>query len=49
MTYRIYKGPDRVSAEAFLKENPVTRKFYYIIVETPEGNYCRDIQGVYKE
>ena len=48
-TYRIYKGPDRVSAQAFLKESPVTRNLYYIIVETPEGNYCRDIQGIYKE
>ena len=49
MIYRIYKGPDMVSAQAFLKENPVTRQYHYIVVETPEGNYCRDIQGIYKE
>jgi len=47
--YRIHKGPDAASAKAFLEQNPVTRKFYYIVVETPEGNYCRDIQGIYKE
>lgn len=49
MIYRIYKGPDAASAQAFLKQNPVTRQFYYLVVETPEGNYCRDIQGIYKE
>ncbi|PKM78856.1 MAG: hypothetical protein CVU88_08810, partial [Firmicutes bacterium HGW-Firmicutes-13] len=47
--YRIYKGPDAASAKAFLQQNPVTRKLYYIVVETPEGNYCRDIDGIYKE
>ena len=49
MIYRIYKGPDAASAKAFLLQNPVTKNFFYIIVETPEGNYCRDIQGMYKE
>lgn len=47
--YRIYKGPDAASAKAFLEQNPVTKQLYYIVVETPEGNYCRDIQGIYKE
>lgn len=49
MTYRIHKGPDAASAKAFLQENPVTKKLYYIVVETPEGSYCRDIDGIYKE
>ena len=47
--YRIYKGLDAVSAKAFLKEKPVNKSLYYIVVETPEGNYCRDIKGMYKE
>lgn len=47
--YRIHRGPDAASARAFLEKNPVTQQLYYIIVETPEGNYCRDIQGIYKE
>jgi hypothetical protein len=47
--YRIYKGPDAATAQAFLQENPVTKQLYYIVVETPEGNFCRDIQGIYKE
>jgi hypothetical protein len=49
MIYRIHKAPDAASAKAFLEKNPVTQQLYYIVVETPEGNYCRDIQGMYKE
>jgi hypothetical protein len=49
LIYRIYKGPDAASAKAFLDKNPVNQTLLYYIVETPEGNYCRDIQGMYKE
>ena len=49
MVYRIHKAPDAASAKAFLDEHPVPQQFHYIVVETPEGNYCRDIQGMYKE
>lgn len=49
MIYRIHQAPDAASAKAFLEQNPVNQNFYYIVVETPEGNYCRDIQGMYKE
>lgn len=49
MVYRVHKAPDAASAKAFLEQNPVARQFYYLVVETPEGNYCRDIQGMYKE
>jgi hypothetical protein len=47
--YRIYNGPDAASAKAFLDQHPVTQQLHYLIVETPEGNYCRDIEGFYKE
>lgn len=49
MIYRIHKAPNAASAMAFLQQNPVSRQLYYIVVETPEGNYCRDIDGIYKE
>lgn len=49
MIYRIHKGLDAVSAKAFLEENPVMKSLFYIVVETPEGNYCRDKDGIYKE
>ena len=48
-SYIIYKAPDADSAMAFLDKNSVTEQFVYIVVETPEGNYCRDIEGTYKE
>lgn len=49
MVYRIHKAPDAATAKAFLEQNPVTKQLFYLVVETPEGNYCRDIQGIYKE
>jgi hypothetical protein len=48
-TYRIHKGPDEASARAFLERHPVTREFLYLVVETPEGSFGRDIQGIYEE
>lgn len=48
-TYRVYKGPSRDAAMAFLKQSPVTEDLLYLVVETPEGNYCRDKTGIYKE
>ena len=47
--YRVYNGPDAASAKAFLDQHPVTQQLHYLVVETPEGNYCRDIEGFYKE
>lgn len=48
-TYRIYKAPDASTAKAFLAQNVVTKPMFYIMVETPDGNYGRDIDGIYKE
>jgi len=47
--YRVHTAPDAASAKAFLEKNPVPAKLFYLIVETPEGNYCRDVNGIYKE
>jgi len=47
--YRIHKAPDAASAKAFLEQNPVSKSLYYLVFETPEGNYCRDKDGIYKE
>ena len=49
MIYRIHRGPDAETAKAFLAQHPVHKPLYYIIVETPEGNYGRDIDGIYRE
>jgi len=48
-TYRIYRAPNAATAKTYLERNPVTRPFFYVVIETPDGNYCRDVQGIYKE
>ena len=48
-TYRVHEGPDEQSAMAWLQKNPVTQDLLYLVVETPEGNFCRDVNGIYKE
>ncbi len=48
-TYEVYTAPDKASAMAYLKTRLVTQRLYYIVVETPEGNFGRDINGFYQE
>ncbi len=48
-TYRVLKASSKANALAYLKQNPVKRPQFYIVVETPQGNFGRDIDGIYKE
>jgi phage FluMu protein Com len=48
-TYELYQGWDAESARQFLLTKQVDKQFYYIVVETPEGNWGMDIQGLYLE
>lgn len=48
-TYKIYVGQSKDSALEFLRSQSVTKNFYYIIVETPDGNWGLDINGIYQE
>ena len=48
-TYEVYKGSDAESAKDFLKNKKVNENKYYIKVETPEGNWGVDIDGLYLE
>lgn len=47
--YEVYTGPDKASAIEFLKDKPVSQKLYYVVVDTPEGSFGRDINGLYQE
>lgn len=40
---------NKPSAIAFLKDKTVTQKMYYVVVDTPEGSFGRDINGLYQE
>lgn len=48
-TYEVHKAPSKSVAMDFLKNKSVTKGLYYIIVETPEGNWGKDINGIYQE
>lgn len=47
-TYECYDADTREEAQEFLKGKPVTERLYYICVYTPEGDYGRDIDGIYQ-
>lgn len=47
--WMVYKASSKTDAMAFLSKQVVDRPSYYIIVETPEGNFGRDIDGIYQE
>jgi len=48
-TYEVYRGSNTKSARNFLKSKKVNDSQYYIKVETPEGNWGVDIDGLYLE
>ena len=48
-TYEMYRGTDAESAKDFLLTKRVDKRLYYIVVETPEGNWGVDIEGLYIE
>jgi phage FluMu protein Com len=48
-TYEIYKGADAASAKRFLLTKRVQKPQYYVLVETPEGNWGMDVKGLYLE
>ncbi len=48
-TYEVLEAPSKEAAMEYLKDHPVTKPLYYIVVETPEGNWGRDVNGIYAE
>ena len=46
-TYELYKADDTEKAKDFLLKKKVTRKFYYVEVETPNGTWGIDKDGMY--
>jgi hypothetical protein len=48
-TYELYRAPDVQAAKAFLNTKKVSEPLYYILVETPEGNWGVDTEGLYLE
>jgi phage FluMu protein Com len=48
-TYETYRAPDAESAKEFLETREVAEPQYYVVVETPEGNWGVDTLGLYLE
>lgn len=45
--YEVHRAGCKDHALAFLKKRQVDKKLYYIEVETPEGTFGRDVEGMY--
>jgi hypothetical protein len=48
-SYLTLAGSDAERAKAFLRNEHVDRRLYYIVVETPDGAWGLDIDGLYLE
>jgi hypothetical protein len=47
MTKKIYRVPNKASALAFLQGQTVSKPCTYIAVDTPEGRFGKDMDGIY--
>lgn len=48
-TYEVYKADSKTAALSFLEQKKVSQEYYYLIVETPEGNWGKDRMGMFEE
>jgi len=48
LTYEMYTARTARRARDFLNGETVTERFYYIVVETPEGDWGKSSEGLYK-
>ncbi len=45
--YDIYRCGGKTSALEFLKKTKVTKRLFYLTIETPDGCFGKDIDGIY--
>jgi hypothetical protein len=48
-TYEEWTAPSSSAAKAYLNTRTITQRQYYVVVETPEGNWGKDVAGIYQE
>ena len=46
-TYEIFEAPNKATAMKFLERATVDKPLYYLLVETPQGNFGKDNGGIY--
>ena len=49
VTYEVYKAHSAQDAREFLDGKSVTERLRYIVLDSPEGNWGKDIERLYKE
>ena len=47
--WMVYKSTSKTEAMKFLSQQTINRPSYFIVVETPDGNFGRDKDGFYQE
>jgi uncharacterized protein YndB with AHSA1/START domain len=47
--WMIHQAANKADAMEFLSQQQIDKPFYYMVVETPEGNFGRDEDGIYTE
>jgi hypothetical protein len=47
--YEVYRAKTAQEAREFLDQKPFPKPLHYLIVETPQGNWGKDINGMYRE
>lgn len=48
-TYEEWSAPNTSAAQAYLNTREIAAKQYYLVVETPAGNWAKDVNGIYQE
>jgi len=46
-TYEVYRAPSAAAAKEFLSRKRLSGPDSHIVVETPEGDWCMDSEGIY--
>lgn len=48
-TYELYTARTARRAREFLNSKTVTAELHYVVVETPEGTWGKNVEGLFKE
>ena len=47
--YEIYRSSSRAAALEFLRQQEIKEERRYVVVETPEGNFAKDLIAIFDE
>ena len=48
-TFEEWTAPSTQAAKEYLNTRMIAEGQYYLVVETPEGNWGKDLAGIYRE